>query len=425
MFAAILPESPLLTSACCIAPLLLGIALLVCLRLVAGRPDPLQYDPLHHLIGVTGRVLVALGGIGFFLIVLTVAGFIGWAIAVFVLVEAARCRRDDHQHALLWTLAVSVQRSIPLAPAVDAFAQDRGGRYGVRARRLAQDLVSGVPLPQALQKIRRLLSPATLLLVSVGQQCGALPAALHRALNRQASLRVLWYSLAGRLSYAGALLLYAVAVLTFALWKTVPAYEKIFADFGTPLPAATQAFVSISHWAGAWCAPVLLPVCAILLYVPLRYLGWIPWDLPGVGRLMRPVHTALILDALGLSTSRRQPMVDVLGTLATQYPRASIRQRLTYVLWEIRGGANWCESLAKWGLISRSELAVLQSAERVGNLPWALRELADGCTRRLAYRLQAWIQVLFPLVLILFGTAVVLFALALFMPLLALIEKCL
>jgi type II secretory pathway component PulF len=59
----------------------------------------------------------------------------------------------------------------------------------------------------------------------------------------------------------------------------------------------------------------------------------------------------------------------------------------------------------------------------VGNLTWALRELADRGERRLAYGLQLFVQVLFPIVLLGVAAVVFLFAVGYFMPLVKLISE--
>jgi len=58
----------------------------------------------------------------------------------------------------------------------------------------------------------------------------------------------------------------------------------------------------------------------------------------------------------------------------------------------------------------------------VGNLPWAMREMADSNRRRFAYRLNAILQVLFPLTLGIIGLVVCLYVTACFLPLITLIE---
>jgi type II secretory pathway component PulF len=111
-----------------------------------------------------------------------------------------------------------------------------------------------------------------------------------------------------------------------------------------------------------------------------------------------------------------------LAALARSYPKRDMRRRLDRAASDVNSGLDWCESLRRHGLAGQPELAVLRAAQRVGNLPWALAEMADSVRRRLAYRVQAACQLLFPLIVVLMGLMVMFVVVALFMPLVALIQ---
>jgi type II secretory pathway component PulF len=110
-------------------------------------------------------------------------------------------------------------------------------------------------------------------------------------------------------------------------------------------------------------------------------------------------------------------------TLAGTYPQANIRRKLSYVGVDIHRGGDWCESLRRHGLIKRADMAVLKAAQRVGNLPWAMHEMADSNRRRLAYRLNALVQLAYPPVIICVGLIVMFIVVALFYPLITLIQR--
>ena len=66
---------------------------------------------------------------------------------------------------------------------------------------------------------------------------------------------------------------------------------------------------------------------------------------------------------------------------------------------------------------------MLRSAAEVGNLAWALLELAETAERRLATRFQLMVQTLFPIVVVMLGMLVFIMAVAYFLPLVALITE--
>ena len=64
---------------------------------------------------------------------------------------------------------------------------------------------------------------------------------------------------------------------------------------------------------------------------------------------------------------------------------------------------------------------MLKSATRVGNLAWALEEMSASSLRRVTYQLRLWLNILFPLTLLVFGLIVAFHVVGLFAPLVSLI----
>ena len=109
-------------------------------------------------------------------------------VAAVVLERNWRAGRE----ALLWTLTVSAERLMPLVPAIMAFADERGGLIGMRARMLARLLQAGWPLPDALAATGGLVSGDSLAMVRVGQESGSLAAGLRAAARARGADSALW-----------------------------------------------------------------------------------------------------------------------------------------------------------------------------------------------------------------------------------------
>jgi protein transport protein HofC len=315
---------------------------------------------------------------------------------------------------------------MPLGPAVEAFARESGGSFGLRAKRLADMLDSGMTLPDALDRCRGLLPRHVAPMVRVGCQSGALAPALRQAATVHHLHDPIWLSLIGKIVYLLWLPAFGLMILAFIMLKIIPSFAKIFADFGSTLPPMTLWLISIARGGGEFWylfAPLYLAGLLLILYGVVRYFGWIDWDLPGLARLVRRLDTAAILDALSLVARQQRPLPEGIAALAWSYPKWGVRRRLWRTVADIEVGRDWCESLYRHGLIRRADRAILQAAQRVGNLPWALQEMADSNRRRLAYRIQAAVQVLVPAVVVVFGLVVAFIVVALFLPLIALIQK--
>lgn len=377
-----------------------------------------------YLIGV-GFAVVVIALFLLFVAVMGSLGIIGWFLLAFVIIEAARKYRATRQYGLLWLLTISAERLMPLGPAIEAFADERGGWHSRRARRLARLLDSGVSLPDALELCPGLLPPYSVPLIRVGYETGTLAAALRQAATLHNQHEPVWVAINAKMLYLVEVPAFGFMVLLFIMLKIVPSFEKIFKDFGTTLPSLTQWLIELANLTCSYWF-VLLPFYlfgpVLLFYAPIRYFGWTTIDLPGMGRFTRRLDSAQVLDTLALVAQQGRPLNEGIVAMAQSYPKSHIRRRLRRAAVDISMGRDWCESLLWHGLICRPELGILQSAQRVGNLPWALKEMADSVRRRLVYRMRTMAQMLFPPVVIVMGLVVMFIVVALFLPLVSLIE---
>ncbi|MFZ1936613.1 MAG: type II secretion system F family protein [Thermoguttaceae bacterium] len=405
---------------------LLGILVVRLVRHIrSGRRLP-GVSLLGATLEVIGRVLMILLLLVILVAVFGPVGIIFCGILVFAIIECFRKHRASQQNALLWLLVISAERSMPLGPAIEAFAAEQGGSFAWRARRLAELLAAGTPLADALELCPRLLPVYTLPMIRVGSQSGALAPALRQAATVHDQNAPLFMSLIGKIGYLVVLPFFGLGILTFVMAWIVPKFEAIFHDFRADLPGETTTLIDISYcFINYWYLflPVFLFFAWLVVYAPMRYFGWTLWDLPLARRLARRLDAARILDGLALVARQQRPLVEGITTLALSYPKPSVRQRLALATFDIEAGWDWADSLARHSLIRPAEHAVLQAAQRAGNLPWAMQEMADSARRRFFYKLQALVQAVFPVVLICFGLVVMYVVVALFLPLVALIQR--
>ena len=321
-------------------------------------------------------------------------------------------------------IAESIEKKVPLIPALQAFGAEYGSWRG-RARRLANALANGIPLPEALRLVPDLIEAETLPIIEAGSQAARLNQALRRASEQNNRTEPIWQALAGKLFYLVLVVLLMSYVWVFISLWVVPRFNDIFYDFEIPLPMLTRQMIEVSEYIYViWplLALVVLASLALFIFGALCYVGVITCDLPLTRRITRRLDTAIILDALSLTTESERPMPEALTTLAARYPKPSIRRRLRNAWLKVADGQDWCESLVANRLLNQADAGLLQSAIRTGNLPWAMREMADSNRRRFAYRLHAMLQIVFPAVLGTIGLVVCFYVVACFLPLIELIK---
>jgi protein transport protein HofC len=334
--------------------------------------------------------------------------------------------RVTRQDSLVWIMAIAAERGMPLAPAVAAFADQFRGKARGRVQALVARLNEGSLLPEALEQTPRAVSRDVVLMAWIGQATGLMPKALRLAGSARSAQLSLWLGIASRLAYLLGLLLALQTIVGFIVYFIIPKFEAIFRDFGVALPEATLWMIAFSHRVVQY-APVsslfLLGEVACLLYVPFSFNGWMNYNVPIFDRMLSRRHTALVLRALSLVVESSQPIALGLSTLASHYPTRWVRWRLARADRSVQRGGDWIDALWHAGIIRQADAEVLASATTVGNLAWALRELAETSERRMSLRLQAALQTLFPLTVVLLGLVVACLALAYFLPLVKLIME--
>jgi type II secretory pathway component PulF len=405
-----------------------GIALRIAVRAVYGRRVAVMRDPLEAALSLASTLLIVLAVLG------AIIGLIGvwWVLIVLgvmmlvaLLTVADRLRRAEHR-ALLWSLSVAAQKGIPLNESARAFADETLGNTGVRATRLAQALEQGQSLGQATRVARLRMPPPMRLAVTLGESLGMLGPAMKQQLDDSQQADTALREAVVRFLYLGCVLWFFAAAIGFMMVKIVPVFERMFLEFELELPTPTLLVVNLSKFFVNYGWPAGIPFVLItpLLIVGafLYFGGWLPRDLPLVWRMFRRYDGAHVLRGLALAVRRGLPLTQALETVADSYPIGRIARLVRRVAREVADGLNWTECLKRARLISAAEAAVLASAERAGNLPWALEEMADSALRRQTYRVQVATQLIFPPALVAVGMIVALFAVGLFIPIVALVQ---
>jgi type II secretory pathway component PulF len=146
-----------------------------------------------------------------------------------------------------------------------------------------------------------------------------------------------------------------------------------------------------------------------------------PYQTPLIGRRFLRSDVVVILRMLALSARRGRPLEKTIADLSDSFPKSSGRRRLLQSRWSMEQGIGVWDSLRGAGVIGEADAVALQAAERVGNLPWALDEMSTSIFRRQVYQLRAWLNVLFPITVLIIGSFVGFFVVGLFIPILTLI----
>lgn len=401
--------------------ILFGCAILLAVRILAGG-DGESGDMLHQTLRRVAWQLIVAGTLA----LLLAAGVIPAIVALIVLPAVVHRRRRAHRYALLAAMGVAVERRIPLIPVLLAFATERRGYVARRALELASHLQAGASFPDAIDASRGLFPAQVRLAIRMGHDSGNLAGAIQDVVERSDTSDAVEAQILAKIIYLAIVSLIMIGVAVFVMTMIIPAMQRIFSEFGIPLPSITVFVVQLSYFlANFWFLglPLLFVAVFVAFHCTLRYVGVVEGDMIGTTWLRRRAHTATILDTIGMFAKAERPIIEAVEELTQWYPTRSIRRRLVHALDDMRGGKVWCDALARRRLISVADRGLLRAAQRVGNLPWSAAELAESNRRRFVTRANAWIQSTFVVALLGYGILVCFFFIGNFLPLIKLIAS--
>ncbi len=393
---------------------LLGFSILWFQRLVRRR------HPLDRSVFANAKSMS-----GWLIIFMTTLIFTGPFAIIFIV--GLVLNRIGERRSLMWTLAVSAEKQIPLSVAARSFAMDRDDDFGARAVAFADALDTGATLETALKRAHIRLPIAAKLAIDIGgDRDEGLSRSLLNAAKQEANMSGLLAKLVDRGLYLLLTLAVLVQIVTFVCIFVVPTFRMIFEDFDVDLPAITEQMIAVSNYVAAIAPFITMLVLVVGIYVVYQFLRWAGLRLPRLhglpGAWTRKLHGPTVLRSIAQAVEMEIPMQERLGSIAQHFSVQHVRRRVDKVAAVLRQGGCWIEELRRQKLVSRNDAALMKSAQELGNLPWAINEIADRQARNLNHRISLLIEWLSPVPTILFGIVIGLFAVAITLPMSVLIQ---
>jgi type IV pilus assembly protein PilC len=323
-------------------------------------------------------------------------------------------------------LASLLHAGLPLAPALDLFAQ-AAARDGIAriAAGLGRDIIAGRPLSAALQRYPRQFGPLFRQLVLIGEQSGTLATVLARVADDRERAAAQRGRVRAALAYPGAVLLFACALTTALLLWVVPTFAQIFEGFGATLPAPTRAVLALSALIARWGPPAALGgalagivgVRALRRSAPARLTAArVILRAPLAGPLLRALAAARWSRALGTLLAAGTPLVDALASLTHATGNPLFDQATHDIARRLQHGERLAPAMRAAACFPEPVLQPIGVAEETGTLDTMLVDIATLCDRQVDERIGLLASVCEPLVIVVLGALVGALVIAMYLP---------
>ncbi len=212
-----------------------GLTLLALAHILGMASGAASASP--RLLRFTGIVLIVLASLAACFMASAQLAVLAAVVTLIIWIRSAMQIRAGQKRNLLGSLALAVDRNMPLEGIARAFAEEQPGGFAARAHALARRLSGGLSLGEAIARSPCALPPEAALAAEIGEQTGDLAAALRATTYDDVFDRTLVRPVLLRFVYVVPAM---IIFLAYMKVKIEPSMVKIFADFDTQLPAITR-----------------------------------------------------------------------------------------------------------------------------------------------------------------------------------------
>lgn len=290
---------------------------------------------------------------------------------------------------------------------------------------LRANVERGTSLSAAMEAHPEYFDPVYCSLVAAGESSGRLVEMLnHLAALKQKQLRIR-NSVVGALIYPSMLVVLAVGIFTLLLAFVVPRFATLFDALDVPLPASTQALVSISGvFRSFWWAGLLLLIGVIIAMVAYlrtpngkRFRDTTILNLPYIGNIAKSIATARIVCLLGVLLGGHVPILNALRLIRHAVGNICYAELVAKAEEQVAKGEPISLAFSDINLISPSVYEAIRSGEQSGQMDRLLLNVADFLDDDNEVIIRSLTTIIEPVVLVVMGILVGLIAISMFMPL--------
>ncbi len=329
-------------------------------------------------------------------------------------------------------LSVLIDAELPLIQSLSILEEQQKNKYfRTVIRTIKEDVEAGSTLNQAKRKHPKVFDDLYCNLVASGEQSGSLDVMLRRLaeyIERTVKLRG---QVRQAMIYPVAILIFAVVVSIFLLWKVIPVFASIFRDLGAELPLLTAVIIKLSNFVQNYILFIFLGL--IGLFFAFRYYRnttqgrWttdrLMLKIPLFGSLLYKVAMTRVTRTLSTLISGGVPMLEALKITSSTAGNVLIEKEIMDARKLVSEGKTMNEAFRESGRFPLMMLQMINVGEATGTLDEMLSKLASFYDEEVETSVAALLSVMEPIMLIFVGGIVGSLVVSMYLPIFSLISK--
>ena len=329
-------------------------------------------------------------------------------------------------------LSVLIDAELPLIQSLGILSEQQKNKYFKKViETIKNDVEAGSTLHQAKRKHPKVFDNLYCNLVGSGEQSGSLDVMLRRLAEYIEKTVKLRAQVKQAMIYPVAIVIFALVVATFLLWKVIPVFASIFIELGAELPLLTAVIVKMSNFVVNYILYMFLGLIAFILL--FRYYKKTPqgrWTidrailkLPLFGKLISKVAISRVTRTLATLISGGVPMLESLKITSSTAGNVLIEKQIMETRRLVSEGKTLHESLKEAGNFPLMMTQMVNVGEATGTLDEMLSKLANFYDEEVETSVAALLSIMEPVLLIFVGGIVGSLVISMYLPIFSLMNK--
>lgn len=321
--------------------------------------------------------------------------------------------------------ATMIDAGLPLVQCLDILSgQQENPTFKKIVKEVKESVESGSTFADALRKHPKAFDDLYVNLVAAGEVGGILDTILQRLAAYIEKAQKLKKKVKSAMTYPTTIIGIAFVVIAVILIFVIPAFEKMFADFGGTLPMATQVVINMSNFIQKYILVIIGTIIGVKVAFQRYYatkggrekIDDLALKLPVMGILIRKVAVAKFTRTLGTMLSSGVPILDGLDIVAKTAGNKTIEKAIYKVRQSISEGKTIAEPLEKSGVFPSMVCQMIAVGEQSGSIDTMLNKIADFYDDEVDDAVGNLTAMMEPLLMLFLGTTVGGLVIAMYLP---------
>ena len=282
------------------------------------------------------------------------------------------------------------------------------------SKELKQDVMEGRSLSDSMAKQPRIFSDLYVNMVRAGESSGALVEVLRRMADHFERFAQVQSKFASAMVYPAFVTVVGICIMFFFMSYMLPKFMSIFQGMNVPLPLMTQILVSISHvFAAYWWLMLAVVIAAVILFKRFqatdqgrRKIDHWRMNAPLFGKVIKLNIFGQFARTLSTLLENGVPVLTALKITEQIIPNSIVKEAIAKTREEVTDGKTIAQPLARCKIFPQLMVDLVKIGEDTGDVPGALKNVADTYENELAIALRVMTNMIEPTLIIVMAAGV-------------------